>query len=239
MPARMEFIVVDNASPKGDGEALQNFFRDKPRTHVICLENNLGFGGGYAEGVKFARGKFLGILNPDVRVKPECLEILASVFETQKNVGIIAPSLKNPDGSLQINARKFPTPWTLFVRRFFPASKQIGDHDSAWYEGKNPVAVDWLQGSFLLLERTFFVNKLGGFDRRFFLFLEDTDLCRRTWEAGKRVLIVPQAEAVHGEERLSGGNVWRAIWKRTFWIHVCSGLKYFWKYKFKKSPKTF
>jgi GT2 family glycosyltransferase len=83
------------------------------------------------------------------------------------------------------------------------------------------------------------LDVLNGFDDRFFLFLEDTDLCRRTWDAGYRVLQVPTVNAFHEQKRLSGEGLFASMRKKTFWIHVLSVLKYFWKWKGVKKPKVF
>ena len=234
-----EFIVVDNASPGEDGQALRAFFRAQKKGHVILLNKNLGFGGGYREGVKFASGKYIGIVNPDIELQENCFERLLEVLEQDKRIGITVPLLENPDGSLQQNVRKFPSFWTLLGRRLFSRFRQLYDIDPHWYDTEEPVSVDWAQGSFLFMEKEFFQNTLGGFDPRFFLFMEDTDLCRRTWMVGKRVVLVPKARAIHGTERLSGHDFWHAVWKKTFWIHLSSAFKYFFKYLFKPKPKIF
>ncbi len=233
-----EFIVVDNASPNEDGEAIRVFLEDKQECHTILLHKNLGFGGGYKEGVKFAQGEYLGVINPDIEVKANCLEALLEVLEKKENAGIVAPRLLNHDETPQQNARKFPTVWVMFGRRLSSKFKWAYDSDPAWYKTEKVTPVDWVQGSFMLMKTKFFTETLQGFDPRFFLFLEDTDLCRRTWEKDKRVLLVPEAQAYHGEERLSGGHFWKAIWKKTFWVHVQSAWKYFFKYLFKKKPKV-
>ena len=89
------------------------------------------------------------------------------------------------------------------------------------------------------MRKSFFEQDLMGFDDRFFLFFEDMDLCRRCWELRKRVVKVKSAEAFHGSDRLSGGGFFTAIRKRTFWIHLQSALKYFWKYKFRGKPEVY
>ncbi len=233
-----EFIAVDNASPKDDGEALKSLLRDQPNAHTILLNKNLGFGGGYGEGIKFASGEYVGIINPDIEVKENCLEELVKALEDNSDAAITVPILENPDGTLQQNARKFPSLKVMFGRRLSFKFKKAYDTDPVWYESKDPVAIDWAQGSFLFMKRDFFEHKLKGFDSRFFLFLEDTDLCRRTWIMGKKVLLVPTARATHGIERLSGNDFWHAVRKKTFWIHVMSAAKYFLKYAFKKKPKV-
>lgn len=227
-----EFIIVDNASPNGDLEKLEAFFASEKQVHVIGLQQNLGFGGGYREGVRFVTGNYIAIVNPDIQVEAGCFETLLAVIEVNEKVGLLAPRLLNPDGSMQQNARRFPSPWVMFGRRLFGKFSWAYDSDKSWYDVSQtqPIAVDWVQGSFMFMRTQFFKVDLGGFDERFFLFLEDTDLCRRVWMSGKKVWLVPLARARHGVDRLSGGNFFQAVRKKTFWIHVSSAFKYFFKY---------
>ncbi len=232
---KYEFIVVDNASPNNDVKNLKEIFKDTA-VHVVALDKNLGFGGGYSEGIKFAQGEFLAIINPDIVLTENCLEPLIQALKTEKKAGLVAPKLLNPDGTPQQNARHFPTPWVMFGRRLATKFNWSYDSESKWYESQTPQAVDWVQGSFMCLKKETFTKRLKGFDPRFFLFLEDTDLCRRLWKQDLRVLLIPQASAIHSEHRLSGGNLWQAWKKKTFWIHLSSALKYFWKYKAEPLP---
>jgi GT2 family glycosyltransferase len=140
----------------------------------------------------------------------------------------------NPDGTSQGNARKFPSLGALFQRRFSGRSESLNETKLL----SEPIVLDWAHGSFLAFRREFFMKKLEGFDEHFFLFFEDTDICRRSLELGKRILQLPQATILHSSERLSGGNFLVAVFKKTFWIHVASAFKYFWKYRGKKLPKT-
>ena len=82
------------------------------------------------------------------------------------------------------------------------------------------------------LEKKLF-ERLNGFDKRFFLFFEDTDFCRRLKKIGGQILVVPSAIAYHDPNRLSGGNILKAIFRKTFWIHIHSAIKYFAKWGLK------
>lgn len=232
-----EFIVVDNNSPHQDVKNLESGFKNT-NVHVIALNQNLGFGGGYSEGIKFARGKFLAIINPDITLTKSSLKPLLAALKTEAEAGLVAPKLLNPDGTAQQNARHFPTPWVMFGRRLATKFNWAYDSQKKWYQRPTPQAVDWVQGSFMCLKKETFVHQLQGFDPRFFLFLEDTDLCRRLWKQKLRVLLIPEAVAIHSEHRLSGGNLWHAWRKKTFWIHLSSALKYFWKYKGETLPEV-
>ncbi len=227
-----EFIVVDNNYSKLETKKCQKFFRKKSFVRIVTLKTNKGFAGGNHEGVKISQGEIIAFINPDIVLQSECLDILIDQLSNTKlktlksiPVGIIAPQLFNPDKTIQYNARKFPTIYDLFYRRIFGKNDKVQKINET-----QPYSVDWIQGGFLMMKKSFFIKKLKGFDLRFFLFFEDTDLCRRTWELDHSVIIVPQAKAIHGESRLSGHGVIFAICKKTFWVHFWSAYKYFKKY---------
>lgn len=228
-----EWIVVDNASAKNDGEKTQKILSNTPQAHLVQLQKNLGFGGGNDEGVKFSHGEFLAFINPDIEVQGGCIDRLLEAIQKDSTIGIASPLLQTREGNLLENTWDFPTLWSLLSRRL----------RTNMNKGVKPLvhqinSVAWAQGSFLVMRKSFF-QKLGGFDSRFFLFFEDTDLCRRSWEAGKKVVQVPQARAFHSEHRLSGKDIWGSIFRKTFWIHVISMMKYFQKWKGQSKPKIF
>lgn len=88
--------------------------------------------------------------------------------------------------------------------------------------------VDWLVGAAMLMKKDRFLD-LGGFDERFFLFFEDTDLCRRLKNEGHDVWYYPEVSMTHSEKRLSERGLWPL--KKVFWVHLASAGKYFWKHK--------
>ncbi len=229
-----EWIIVDNNSPTGDAEILQDYFKDEPKVFVITLNENVGFGEACNLGADFSKGEFLVFINPDIELTQYCLKTLLTTIEDSSHGGaIVVPQLVNKYQTAQENCRKFPTMLELFGRRLKNKTAEAINTDSA-----TMVPVDWAQGSFLFMKKSFFMD-LGGFDSRFFLFMEDTDLCRRCWESGWRIFLVSSARAIHGTKRLSGGHIFKAIFKKTFWIHVNSAIKYFQKYRGKKTPKVF
>ncbi len=224
-PGEWEWIIVDNPTKAGgDGKVLEKFFQKESRVHVIQLSSNLGYGGGNAEGFRFCRGEFLAILNPDTLVTKNVFDTLIAALKKEKKSGIAVPVLKTRDGKILENCRKFPSFLGLIKRRLF-CSQILPSAPTG-----NVREADWAQGSFWVLRRDLF-ETLKGFDPRFFLFLEDTDFCRRVWEKGLRVLQVPAAVAEHSPNRLSGGNLFSSLFRKTFWIHISSAVKYFWKWR--------
>jgi GT2 family glycosyltransferase len=222
---KWEWIIVDNPTKAdGNGNLLEKLFQKEDHIHVIQLSSNLGYGGGNAEGVRFCRGEFLAILNPDTLVTKNIFSTLLSTLKKEKKAGIVVPVLKTHDGKVLENCRKFPSLFGLIKRRLF-CSQILPTTPTG-----NVKEINWAQGSFWVLRRDLFEN-LEGFDSRFFLFLEDTDFCRRVWKRGLRVLQVPAAIAEHSPNRLSGGNLFSSLFRRTFWIHISSAVKYFWKWR--------
>lgn len=219
-----EWIIVDNNSGTQEIKKIQSLIQGKSNLHLIKLSENVGFGKGNAEGVQFAHGEILAFLNPDTEVQKNTFQPLLEAV-AGANVGIVTPQLTTPEGAPLQNTWDFPTWGELIGRRLF-RKKYVPPSNNS------PRTVDWAQGSFLVMKKKLFED-LGGFDDRFFLFFEDTDLCRRVHEAGFQVLQIPESHAHHGSKRLSGTGLFPALWKRTFWMHVWSAVKYFSKWRSK------
>jgi len=228
-----EWIIVDNNSRHDDGQKLYNFFDQKkdPYIRVLLLPNNVGFGRANDIALKSAIGEIIAFVNPDIQILKNTWAHLISAITSEEKVGIVTPILHNEEGALLENSWDFPTFLGLLKRRIFP-------HEAKQILEKNPFPVPWVQGSFLVLKKNFY-ETLGGFDHRFFLFFEDTDLCRRTWELGFRVLQIPQSVAIHESKRLSGKGLLQSFRRKTFWIHVFSMILYFWKWRKSKTPTLF
>lgn len=211
-----EWVIVDNNS---GGEALAEMRRvtDGLPVHIIPLAENVGFGAANNLGVRHALGSALCLLNPDTEVLEGTFAGLGKHWHKRQ---ITSPQLQDSDGNVLETVRRWPTPWGLLGRR-------LGRGRTAMPTQETRVA--WTQGSFWGMGRTVW-DELGGFDERFFLFLEDTDLCRRAAERGIDRVYAPQIVARHGRERLSGRGIWDAVRKRTFWWHVRSAGQYFWKW---------
>jgi GT2 family glycosyltransferase len=201
---------------------------------VISSERNLGFGAAQNRAVKEAKGEYVLLANPDLRVRKGGVKNLLEFSDHLQDFGVIGPRLVHQDGYVQESARRFPKLSDLLMRRlrFLPYFKKRSDR----YLMKDvdldvPREVDWMVGAALLMKRERF-QEIGGFDERFFLFFEDTDLCRRLIEKGYSVWYFPQASFIHPKLRLSDSRMpgmW--VFKKTFWIHLGSAFKYFKKWR--------
>ena len=196
--ARFEVIVVDNNSEDQSAQMVEAEF---PEVNLIALSVNLGFGKGHNKAFEAATGAVLFPLNSDAFVHEGCFTRILNFLRTDRNIGIVGPKLLNPDGSLQYSARRFPTPMAALFRntplgKLFPKNKYTRDYLMTDWAHDEPRDVDWVSGAAFAFTRELY-EKNGGFDERFFMFLEDVDLCYRAHEAGKRVVYLPEAVVTH------------------------------------------
>ncbi len=205
---RCEALVVDNASSDGSVEMVR---RDFPGVQLRALSRNMGFSGGNNVGIRAAQGRYILLLNPDTVPLPGSIDRLASFMAAHPEVGIVGPRLLNPDGTLQSSRRRFPSLGLALVEST-PLQKWLGKLSvlRRFYmldvpEGRTQ-PVDWLSGAALLCRREA-LSQAGLFDPGYFMFSEETDLCRRVKGAGWRVFYLPQAEIVHYGGQSTGQDV--------------------------------
>mgnify|MGYP001006667064 CR=1 FL=1 len=155
------------------------------RIEYIYNNANLGFGKAHNIAIKKAiqeGSKYHIIINPDIYFEKGVIEALSDYMAKNKKAGIVMPKVLYPDGSLQRLCKMIPTPVIFFIRRFFPI-KYFKDYINKYYEMRNfnydtILNVPILSGCFLFC-RTDVLKEVHGFDERFFMYLEDFDLCRR------------------------------------------------------------
>lgn len=230
-----EIIVVDNGSDDGIKEMLSKNFSE---VKLISLAENRGYGGGNNAGIKASHGKYVLILNPDVSVLKGAIEKMYAFMEKNPAVGILGPQLLNPDGTIQPSCMRFYKVFTPIYRRisflqYLPFVKkelarfEMDDFDHR----KNQEIEDWIFGPCLMVRKDA-LDKVGGFDERFLLFFEDTDLCRRFKLAGWKIYYLADAKVIHMDERLSQKSKGlKALRHKTTWIHISSWIKYFLKWR--------
>ena len=194
-----EVIVVDNASPDGSGARLASCLRG---AKVLRRRQNGGFSVAANEGAARASGEYLFFVNPDVCLLDDVTRSLCCYLRSHPDVGAAGPRLLNPDGSLQLSCRRFPSHRTALFNRYSlatrlrPRNRYSAAYLMSDWSHSAPRDVDWLSGACLMLPRPVFAA-LGGFDEGFFFSAEDVDLCRRLHAAGYRVAYVPETSAAH------------------------------------------
>ncbi|MBU0540828.1 MAG: glycosyltransferase [Gammaproteobacteria bacterium] len=180
---------------------------------IIRNESPKGFGGNHNAAFLASEGLFFSVVNPDIRIQSlDFLELLLPF--SAKNVAAVAPLVYSASGTTEDSARRFPTFFRLFKRVV------LRHREPDYTPGNAPLSVDWVAGMFVVFRKDVFRN-LGGFDdRRFFMYMEDVDICRRINKAGFNVLLNPKVSVVHLAQRASHRNLKYMRW------HVVSAFRY-------------
>ncbi|SFK70197.1 glycosyltransferase [Methylorubrum salsuginis] len=190
---RFEVILVDNASSPETRSLYPHL------DGVTRIENaeNTGFGPACNAGAERARGRFLLFLNPDVDLMPGAMAAMVAAFRDHADIGIVGARLVFPGGYLQESGAGFRDDAGLT----HPHGR--GNLDPLTPEHAATRDVGYVSGAVLMIERALF-ETLGGFDPLFApAYYEDTDLCLRCHQAGRRVLVQPRATAIHYENATS------------------------------------
>jgi N-acetylglucosaminyl-diphospho-decaprenol L-rhamnosyltransferase len=184
---------------------------------VITLRNDRarGFGANHNRAFRHCSTDWFAVLNPDLRLSDDALSHLLATREPGD--GLIAPLVLNADGTSADAARRLPTPLQIARRRL---RKRPHEPDPDF---------DWLAGMCLMLNSDAF-RSLGGFDERFYLYCEDTDLSMRMQLAGWRLRRVTNVKLTHDARRESHRSVrylgWHIgslarLWtSRVFWTYL-------------------
>jgi hypothetical protein len=192
-----EAVVVDNASSDGSAGEVAAF---APHARLVQNRQNVGFARGVNQGLAATAASTVLIMNPDCRLEQGAFGVLSSELQRDEGVALVGPRILNPDGSVQGSARGDPDMLTgLFgrstaLRRALPnlaVSKRNVVADAG-----GGIEVDWVSGACMLARRSA-LERVRGFDERYFLYWEDADLCRRLRGEGYRIRYVPTATAVH------------------------------------------
>jgi N-acetylglucosaminyl-diphospho-decaprenol L-rhamnosyltransferase len=195
MPA-VAVTVVDNASPDDTEAAIAGV-----DAALVRAESNGGFAAGCNLGAAGGSADYVLLLNPDARVAEADLMKLVAVLDARPDAALAAPRILEDDGSLAYSLRRFPRrrstfAQALFLHRLWPRAAWTDEsvRDPAVYAA--PGSPEWVSGACMLVRRSA-LEAIGGFDEGFFLYCEDTDLCRRLSDAGWGVCFEPAAVARH------------------------------------------
>ena len=194
---KIQTIVVDNGSTDGSPAMVREQF---PHVVLIARADNVGFPKGNNLGLAVATGRHLMLLNPDTVILGEALPALVRYLDNNPQVGVVAPQLLNPDGSVQSSRRRFPTLVTglvesTWVERFAP-SHILADYYLLDQPTNETQAVDWATGA-ALMARGRAVEQIGGLDEGYFMYSEELDWCKRFKEGNWQITYLPMAQITH------------------------------------------
>lgn len=205
-------VLADNGSVDGTPEeAVERY----PGTTLLRTGGNLGYGSAVNRAVATVPvdDEFVIVANPDVVWGPGSIDALLEAAERWPRAGTLGPLIRDPDGSVYPSARHLPSlirggmhavvgfawknnPWTKAYRQehLEPSERPVG----------------WLSGSCLLIRRAAF-EQVGGFDERYFMYMEDVDLGDRLARQGWQNVYVPTSEVLHYKGHSTGRDPGRNL----------------------------
>ncbi len=181
--------LCDNSPEDITAEKLQWSF---PGVTVLPQNGNIGFGRANNAVLPYLKSRYHLILNPDVTFVPDLLPRMMQYMDSHPNIAILTPRVLNQDGSEQFLPKKQISVHYLLGGllenhgRLFRRWRD--DFTLANMDVRCPVSVEFATGCFLLI-RTSVFQELGGFDPRFFLYQEDSDLSRRVLRSGRGSIV--------------------------------------------------
>lgn len=211
-----EIIVYDNDSKDGSAGAIAKQF---PKVTLIAAKDNIGFAMGNNEAIKKANGNFVLLLNPDTVVLDAAIDHLMHFAKENKGADIWGGRTLFGDKSLNANScfRKMSL-WNQFCRAsglaaIFKNNEFFNGEEYGGWDRSSVRHVDIVCGCFFLIKRDLW-NSLGGFDKRFFMYAEEADLCLRAHKQGASPMITPDATIIHyggGSEKVRADKMVRLL----------------------------
>jgi GT2 family glycosyltransferase len=188
---------------------------------------NLGFGKGHNISLRKAltESKYHLVVNPDISFGENLLEELFGFMENHPDVGLILPKVLNFESELQYVSKRLPQPVDLLIRRlnsnFFSNifSRRLARYEMREKNYEEMFEAPSLSGCFMFL-RVEALKKVGFFDERYFMYMEDIDLSRRIFRHYKNIYY-PRVVIHHGHARDSYKTY------NLFKIHAQSAIRYF------------
>jgi N-acetylglucosaminyl-diphospho-decaprenol L-rhamnosyltransferase len=204
-------VVVDNGSSDGSAAAVA---RALPAVTVLEPGANLGYARAANLGIAAADAPVVAVCNPDLEVREGAAGALLDRLDAEADLGAVGPMIRNTDGTIYPSARSVPRlrdavghgllglvwPTNPFTRRY----RQL-DADP-----RRPRDVDWVSGAAVWLRRAA-LTTVGGWDERYFMYVEDVDLCWQLRQGGWRVGYEPSAVVTHVQGATTAKHPYRMI----------------------------
>ncbi len=186
-----EILLLDNASEDGSAEAVRELDRE---IRVIALDRRQGKAANDTRLLQEARGEFCLLLNEDSEPRPGAVAALLGALRADRNAGAAGAQLLSPDGREVPCAWRLPSAETALAGALFMHRRVTVESGG---EGVRPVG--WVQSSAMMVRREA-AERVGWLDPDFFVYSDETDFCKRLWDAHWKVLYVPSARAVHHDQ---------------------------------------
>ncbi|HUY07567.1 MAG TPA: glycosyltransferase family 2 protein [Acidimicrobiales bacterium] len=204
-------VVVDNDSHDASLAPVQRAY---PDVRVILSRKNLGYGSAVNLGRAELVDEHIFVCNPDLVIDREAPALLAEYLSHHHDTGVVGPRIFETNGQVYPSARSFPSITDAFghalLSMFWPHNRFSRRYRFATIGATHAVSADWVSGAcFLVCAEAF--DAVGGFDERYFMYVEDLDLCWRLRQIGWRSAYLPAATVVHHGGISAGQHPYRML----------------------------
>ncbi len=209
----LSVLMADNGSTDGAPEEAAERYSN---AHLLRTGANLGYGSAVNRAVAElgnAHSEFLVIANPDVVWSPGSIDALLEAARRWPRAGAVGPLIRDPDGSVYPSARHLPSVIRGGMHAVVAPFWKKNPWTAAYRQDREPPServVGWLSGCCLLVRRAAF-DAIGGFDERYFMYMEDVDLGDRFGRAGWLNVYAPAAEVLHDKGHSTGRDAARNL----------------------------
>ncbi len=184
----IEIIVIDNNSKDGTKYLFEKDRYNKIK--YIVNSENIGFGRANNQGAAIAKNSYLWFLNSDTYIEDDFLNKFKLLISNYNNLIVFSPLVYNFRKELESRFYGvFPSLINTFLAKFFPKKKDLNKNLKFFN-------VDWVSGASMIVRKEAFISA-GGFDRRFFMYFEDIDLCWRLKDLDYKTFIVSDLSVYH------------------------------------------
>jgi GT2 family glycosyltransferase len=212
---KIKTIIADNMSDSSYFEQLLQL-----KSNVVSTGRNLGYGKGNNLVNKIASSsKYFLVLNPDIKINEECIYNIFTFMESNTNYALVGPFLKSADSKYYNIFRDNFSFINLFKRWLFKINDKVNEKDFKILTKKysNMITVNYLSGSFMFFRREVF-NQIEGFNRKFFMYFEDVEICDLIKKNKYEIGILKNSEVLHLRNRASYRNI--SLFFHHFWSWV-------------------
>jgi len=206
-----EVVVVDNASVDSSIADVRAQF---PDVRIIETGANLGYATAANRGIAATTTPIVAVLNPDLVVAPGTAAGMLAAFPPRPELAAAGPKILDPDGEVYPSARRHPGLATAIghasLARLAPNNRWTRRYRNADADPDKARDVDWISGAALWLRRDA-LNAVGGWDERYFMYVEDVDLCWRLRKAGYSIGYEPSGCVTHVQGATTSRRPYRMI----------------------------
>lgn len=194
--------VRDNGSTDSTPEVLKELAGEGFIDELILSPDNPGFAIAVNDVIRRSANDDILLINPDARVSLETIQLMRDAIDQDPTLGLVAPMVTGGEEISVMSAGRQPRLWPMFTHssglsRAFPRSKTLrGRHLFLSQHAHEDQFVEWTSGCCLLMPRAT-IDRVGILSERWFLYIEDTEYCKRVLDAGLKIKVLSKAHAFH------------------------------------------